>query len=236
MFDPGTGTTRSMRSKEDAHDYRYFPDPDLLPLELDDAFVAECRASLPELPDAKRRRYVETLGLSDYNAAVLTAEVETARWFEALLGKTAAAQGKSDAEVAKQAANWLISEFFGALNKGGHSLEDSPVSHQQAAELLALIGKGTISGSIAKQVLETMLATGDGATAIVEREGLKQESDSGAIEAAVDQVLAANADKVAEYRAGKEALFGFFVGQTMKAMQGKANPQVVNEVLKTKLG
>ncbi|MGZ5251158.1 MAG: Asp-tRNA(Asn)/Glu-tRNA(Gln) amidotransferase subunit GatB [Caldimonas sp.] len=236
LFDPGTGTTRSMRSKEDAHDYRYFPDPDLLPLELDDAFVAECRASLPELPDPKRRRYVETLGLSDYNAAVLTAEVETARWFEALLTETAAAQGKGDAEVAKQAANWLISEFFGALNKGGHSLEDSPVSHQQAAELLALIGKGTISGSIAKQVLETMLATGDGATAIVEREGLKQESDSGAIETAVDQVLAANADKVAEYRGGKEALFGFFVGQTMKAMQGKANPQVVNEVLKAKLG
>ncbi|MGZ3269473.1 MAG: Asp-tRNA(Asn)/Glu-tRNA(Gln) amidotransferase subunit GatB [Croceibacterium sp.] len=236
LFDPGTGTTRSMRSKEDAHDYRYFPDPDLLPLELDDAFVAECRASLPELPDPKRRRYVETLGLSDYNAAVLTAEVETARWFEALLTETAAAQGKGDAEVAKQAANWLISEFFGALNKGGHSLEDSPVSHQQAAELLALIGKGTISGSIAKQVLETMLATGDDATAIVVREGLKQESDSGAIETAVDQVLAANADKVAEYRGGKEALFGFFVGQTMKAMQGKANPQVVNEVLKAKLG
>jgi aspartyl-tRNA(Asn)/glutamyl-tRNA(Gln) amidotransferase subunit B len=235
LFDPGTGTTRSMRSKEDAHDYRYFPDPDLLPLELDDAFVAECRESLPELPDAKRRRYIEDLGLSAYNAGVLTAEVETARWFEALLAETAAAQGKSEAEVAKQAANWLISEFFGALNKVGHSLEDSPVSHERAAELLGLIGKGTISGSIAKQVLETMLATGDGATAIVEREGLKQESDSGAIEAAVDQVLAANADKVAEYQGGKQALFGFFVGQTMKATQGKANPQVVNELLRAKL-
>ena len=236
LFDPGTGTTRSMRSKEDAHDYRYFPDPDLLPLELDDAFLSECRDSLPELPDAKRRRYIETLGLSAYNAGVLTAEVETARWFEALLAETAKAQGKSEAEVAKQASNWLISEFFGALNKAGHSLEDSPVSHQGAAELLALIGQGTISGSIAKQVLERMLETGDGAAAIVEREGLKQESDSGAIEAAVDRVLAANADKVAEYQGGKQALFGFFVGQTMKAMQGKANPQVVNELLKAKLG
>jgi aspartyl-tRNA(Asn)/glutamyl-tRNA(Gln) amidotransferase subunit B len=236
LFDPNTGTTRSMRSKEDAHDYRYFPDPDLLPLELDDAFLDECRASLPELPDAKRRRYVDDLGLSAYNAHVLTAEVETARWFEALLLETAAAQGKLPADVAKQAANWLISEFFGALNKAGHELADSPVGHAQAAELLALIGKGTISGSIAKQVLETMLATGESAGAIVEREGLKQESDSGAIEAAVDKVLADNADKVAEYKGGKQALFGFFVGQTMKAMQGKGNPQVVNEVLKAKLG
>jgi aspartyl-tRNA(Asn)/glutamyl-tRNA(Gln) amidotransferase subunit B len=236
LFDPGTGTTRSMRSKEDAHDYRYFPDPDLLPLELDDAFLGECRESLPELPDAKRRRYIAELGLSAYNAGVLTAEVETARWFEALLAETASAQGKGEAEVAKQAANWLISEFFGALNKAGHSLEDSPVSHKGAAELLALIGQGTISGTIAKQVLERMLETGEGASAIVEREGLKQESDSGAIEAAVDKVLADNADKVAEYKGGKQALFGFFVGQTMKAMQGKANPQVVNELLKAKLG
>ena len=236
LYDPDKRETRSMRSKEDAHDYRYFPDPDLLPLELDDQFLSEWRDSLPELPDAKRRRYIETLGLSAYNAGVLTAEVETARWFEALLAETAAAQGKDEAEVAKQASNWLISEFFGALNKAGHSLEDSPVSHEAAAELLALIGKGTISGSIAKQVLEKMLETGDSAGAIVEREGLKQESDSGAIEAAVDKVLAANADKVAEYRGGKQALFGFFVGQTMKAMQGKANPQVVNELLKAKLG
>ena len=167
---------------------------------------------------------------------MLTAEVETARWFEALLLETAAAQGKPPAEVAKQAANWLISEFFGALNKSGHELADSPVGHAQAAELLALIGKGTISGSIAKQVLEKMLESGDSAAAIVEREGLKQESDSGAIEAAVDQILAANADKVAEYKGGKQALFGFFVGQTMKAMQGKGNPQVVNELLKKALG
>jgi aspartyl-tRNA(Asn)/glutamyl-tRNA(Gln) amidotransferase subunit B len=236
LFDPSTGTTRSMRSKEDAHDYRYFPDPDLLPLELDDAFLEECRGSLPELPDAKRHRYENDLGLSPYNAGVLTAEVETARWFELLLAATAGAAGKQPAEVAKQAANWLISELFGALNKLGVSLEESPVTPEKGGELLALISKGTISGSIAKQVLEIMLETGDGPTVIVEREGLKQESDTGAIETAVDKVLADNADKVEQYKSGKQALFGFFVGQTMKAMQGKANPQVVNDILKTKLG
>ena len=236
LFDPGTGTTRSMRSKEDAHDYRYFPDPDLLPLELSDAFLEECRASLPELPDAKRARYTETLGLSAYNAAVLTADVDTAAWFETLITASAAKQGKDEAAVAKQAANWLTSELFGALNKLGKGLEDSPVSPEAAAELLALVGDGTISGSIAKQVLEKMLETGDGAAAIVEREGLKQTTDTGAIEAAVDAVLAANADKVEQYRGGKEALFGFFVGQTMKAMAGKGNPQLVNQVLKAKLG
>jgi len=236
LFDPGTGTTRSMRSKEDAHDYRYFPDPDLLPLVLDDAFLEDCRRSLPELPDAKRARYESELGLSPYNAAVLTAEVDTARWFELLLGETATAQGKAPSEVAKQAGNWLISELFGALNKLGKDLAESPVSPSAGAELLALIGKGTISGSIAKQVLEKMLETGDSAGTIVEREGLRQESDTGAIEAAVDGILAANADKVEQYRSGKVALFGFFVGQTMKAMQGKGNPQVVNEILKAKLG
>ena len=226
LFNPDSGTTRTMRSKEDAHDYRYFPDPDLLPLELDDAFLEECRASLPELPDAKRARY-EGLGISTYNAAVLTAEVESARWFDALL----------DAGVeAKAAANWVTSELFGALNRMGRDITDSPVSPAQAAELLALIADGTISGSIAKQVFEKMLESGDGAAAIVEREGLKQESDTGAIEAAVDAVLAANADKVAEYRGGKEALFGFFVGQTMKAMAGKGNPKLVNEVLRARLG
>jgi aspartyl-tRNA(Asn)/glutamyl-tRNA(Gln) amidotransferase subunit B len=236
LYDPDKNETRSMRSKEDAHDYRYFPDPDLLPLELDDAFLAECRASLPELPDAKRHRYETALGLSAYNAGVLTADVETARWFEALLAATAAKSGKGEAEVSKQAANWLISELFGALNKLGRGLEDSPVTPESGAELLALIADGTISGTIAKQVLEKMLDSGDGAEAIVEREGLKQTSDTGAIEAAVDAVLAANADKLAEYKAGKEALFGFFVGQTMKAMQGKGNPQLVNQVLRAKLG
>jgi aspartyl-tRNA(Asn)/glutamyl-tRNA(Gln) amidotransferase subunit B len=236
LYDPDRNETRPMRSKEDAHDYRYFPDPDLLPLELDDVFLDECRASLPELPDAKRHRYETALGLSPYNANILTAEAETARWFERLLSAAAERQNKPDAEVARQAANWLTSELFGALNRLGKTLESSPVSPAQAAELLALVADGTISGTISKQVFEKVLETGDGAAAIVEREGLTQTSDTGAIEAAVAKVLADNIDKVDQYRAGKEALFGFFVGQTMKAMQGKANPQVVNEAVKKGLG
>ena len=235
LYDPDRNETRSMRSKEDAQDYRYFPDPDLLPLELDDAFLDECRDSLPELPDAKRTRYEEGLGLSTYNAEVLTAEADTARWFERLLAASAERQARPEAEVAKQAANWVISELFGALNRLGVELADAPVTPARAAELLALIGDGTISGSIGKQVFELMLETGDGAATIVEREGLRQTSDSGAIDVAVAKVLADNADKVAQYRAGKEALFGFFVGQTMKAMAGKANPQVVNAAVKAAL-
>ena len=227
LFNPDTGTTRSMRSKEDAHDYRYFPDPDLLPLELTEAFVEECRASLPELPDAKRARYVETLGISAYNAAVLTAEVATARWLEALVDEGA---------VAKQASNWVMSELFGALNRLGKSIEDSPVAPAQAAELLKLVADGTLSGSLAKQVFEKMLESGDSAGTIVEREGLKQTSDTGAIEAVIADVLAKNPGQLEQYRGGKEALFGFFVGQTMKAMAGKANPGVVNELLKKALG
>ena len=226
LFNPDTGTTRSMRSKEDAHDYRYFPDPDLLPLELTEDFVNDCRASLPELPDAKRNRYVETLGISGYNADVLTAEVETARWFEALLAEGA---------EAKQASNWVMSELFGALNRLGKSIEDCPVSPAHAAELLKLVADGTLSGSLAKQVFEKMLETGDGAGVIVEREGLKQTSDTGAIEAVIADVLAKNPGQLEQYRSGKDALFGFFVGQTMKAMGGKANPQVVNELLKKAL-
>ena len=235
LFDPDKSETRSMRSKEDAHDYRYFPDPDLLPLELDEDFLAECRKSLPELPDTKRRRYETELGLSSYNAAVLTAEAETARWFEALLAEGARIQKKSEAEVAKASANWLLSELFGALNRLGKTLEDSPVSPQQGAELLALVADGTISGTLAKQVFEIMLETGDNPEKIVEEKGLKQTSDTGAIEEVIAGVLSANADKVEQYRGGKEALFGFFVGQTMKAMGGKANPKVVNELLKKAL-
>ncbi|MES1985344.1 MAG: Asp-tRNA(Asn)/Glu-tRNA(Gln) amidotransferase subunit GatB [Pseudomonadota bacterium] len=235
LYDPDKNETRSMRSKEDAHDYRYFPDPDLLPLELDDAFLAECRASLPELPDAKRTRYETELGLSAYNAATLTAEVETTRWFESLVSESARAQGKSESDVAKAAANWLLSELFGALNRLGKDLETSPVSPAQGAELLALVADGTLSGTLAKQVFEIMLETGDAAGKIVEEKGLKQTSDTGAIEEAAAKVIADNADKVAQYRGGKEALFGFFVGQTMKAMGGKANPKVVNEILKKAL-
>jgi len=226
LFDPNKMETRSMRSKEDAHDYRYFPDPDLLPLELDDAFLDECKASLPELPDAKRARYEHALGLTAYNAAVLTAEAETAFWFEELL-----AHGVDP----KQGSNWLLSELFGALNKLGKTLDESPVGPAQAAELLKLVADGTISGSIAKQVFEIMLETGQGAAAIVEEKGLKQTSDTGAIEAVIAEILANNPGQLEQYRGGKEALFGFFVGQTMKAMQGKANPQVVNDLLKKAL-
>jgi aspartyl-tRNA(Asn)/glutamyl-tRNA(Gln) amidotransferase subunit B len=226
LFDPDKGVTRSMRSKEDAHDYRYFPDPDLLPLVLTEEFVAECAASLPELPDAKRARFTDTMGITPYNAEVLTNDVETAHWFEALL-----AQGVEG----KTAANWVTGELFGALNRLGRDITDSPVSPAQAAELLNLVGNATLSGSMAKTVFEKMLETGDGAGAIVEREGLKQTSDTGAIDTAIAAVLAANADKVAEYRGGKEALFGFFVGQTMKAMAGKANPKLVNERLRALL-
>ena len=226
LFDANKMETRSMRSKEDAHDYRYFPDPDLLPVELDDAFLEECRASLPELPDAKRIRY-EAMGLTAYNAAVLTAEAETAFWFEDLL-----AEGVD----AKQGSNWLMSELFGALNKTGKTLDESPVNSKQAAELLGLVSDGTISGSISKQVFEIMLETGQAASAIVEEKGLKQTSDTGAIDAEIVKIMAANEDKVAEYRSGKDKLFGFFVGQTMKAMQGKANPQIINDLLKKALG
>ncbi|MBX3561715.1 MAG: Asp-tRNA(Asn)/Glu-tRNA(Gln) amidotransferase subunit GatB [Sphingomonas sp.] len=230
LYDPDRNETRSLRSKEDAHDYRYFPDPDLLPLELSDAFVAECRASLPELPDAKRARYENVLGLSAYNADVLTAEVETARWFEALL-----AVGPGDAGFAQRAANWVISDLFGALNRLGKDIEESPVTPAQAASLLGLVADGTLSGTLAKQVFEIMLETGEDPDRIVEARGLRQTSDTGAIEAAIAEVMAANEDKVAEYRGGKDKLFGFFVGQTMKAMAGKANPQVVNELLKKAL-
>jgi aspartyl-tRNA(Asn)/glutamyl-tRNA(Gln) amidotransferase subunit B len=225
LYDPDKNVTRTLRSKEDAHDYRYFPDPDLLPLELDDAFLEECRASLPELPDAKRKRY-EALGITPYNASVLTAEVETARWFDALL--------ESGAEP-KAASNWVVSELFGALNRLGRSIDESPVGPKDAAELLGLVADGTISGTIAKRVFEIMLEQGRSPAEIVEREGLKQTSDTGEIDAKIDEILAANADKVEQYKAGKEALFGFFVGQTMKAMAGKANPQVVNERLRAKL-
>ena len=225
LFDPDKGVTRTLRTKEDAHDYRYFPDPDLLPLELDEEFIAECKASLPELPDEKRKRY-EGQGITPYNASVLTAEVETALWFDALLDAGA---------EPKQAANWVVAELFGALNRRGETIDQSPVSPSGAAELLGLVADGTISGTIAKQVFEIMLESGEGAGQIVENRGLKQTSDTGAIDAEIDKILAANADKVAEYKSGKQQLFGFFVGQTMKAMQGKANPQIVNERLRAKL-
>jgi aspartyl-tRNA(Asn)/glutamyl-tRNA(Gln) amidotransferase subunit B len=235
LFDPNTGTTRSMRSKEDAHDYRYFPDPDLLPLELDEGFLAECRASLPELPDAKRRRYVEVLGLSEYNARELTAEVETYARFEQLLAETAAKLGKSEKDVATQVANWSLSVAPGVINALGAEANPANATAAAQAEILAMQAAGEISGGQSKEIFEIVLRTGRDPAEIAEAEGLKQVSDTGAIEAAIDQIIAGNSDKVAEYRGGKDKLFGFFVGQTMKAMQGKANPAVVNQLLKDKL-
>jgi aspartyl-tRNA(Asn)/glutamyl-tRNA(Gln) amidotransferase subunit B len=227
LYDPDKGVTRTLRSKEDAHDYRYFPDPDLLPLELDEAFLADCEASLPELPDAKRHRYENELGISAYNAGVITAEVEMARWFEDVL-----AHGAKPAA----AANWLTSELFGALNRLGKDIDQSPVSARQAAELLSLVADGTLSGTLSKQVFEIMLETGDDPGKIVEERGLKQTSDTGAIEAVIADILAKNGAQLEQYRGGKVALFGFFVGQTMKAMAGKANPGVVNELVRKALG
>ncbi len=225
LFDSGRGVTRSMRSKEEAHDYRYFPDPDLLPLRLDAAWIARVRAAMPELPDARRARYMRDFGLSATDAGVLVAEKETAAYFET------AAAGRD----AKQAANWVMGDLFGALNKLGLPIERSPVGPAALGELIDLIGDGTISGKIAKDVFATMLEAGGTPRQIVEAKGLRQVSDTGAIEAEIDRILAANADKVAEYRAGKDKLLGFFVGQVMKATGGKANPGLVNEALKRKL-
>jgi aspartyl-tRNA(Asn)/glutamyl-tRNA(Gln) amidotransferase subunit B len=224
LFDTGRGMTRSMRSKEDAHDYRYFPDPDLPPLVLEADWVESLKASLPELPDERRARYV-AMGLSPYDAHVLTLERETAAFFEAV------ARGRD----AKTVANWVTGDFFAALNRTGLGIEESPVGAEALGELLDLIADKTINGKIAKDVLAIMFETGERPGAIVDARGLRQVVDTGAIEAAIDQVMAANADKVAEYRSGKEKLFGFFVGQVMKAMQGKGNPALVNEVLKQKL-
>ncbi len=235
LFDPGTGTTRSMRGKEDAHDYRYFPDPDLLPLVFDDAFITACRDSLPELPAARRARYESALGLSPYLAAVLTAEKETADWFETALSATAARLNKADAEVAQRVANFVSTDLFGALKKLGKDIGDSPVSAEGLAELIALAADGTLSGPLVKQVFEAMLETGESASHIVETRGLKQVSDTGAIDAAIQGVLDTNPEKVAEYRSGKDKLFGFFVGQVMRAMAGKASPGVVNDRLKALL-
>ncbi|WP_128891978.1 Asp-tRNA(Asn)/Glu-tRNA(Gln) amidotransferase subunit GatB [Erythrobacter sp. HKB08] len=236
LFDPNTGTTRSMRSKEDAHDYRYFPDPDLLPLELEDSFLEECRASLPELPDAKRDRYTGELGLSDYNARELTAEVETFARFETLLSATADALGKSEKDVATQVANWSLSVAPGVAKALGDEADMANSTAEAQASILKMQDKGEISGGQAKEIYEIVLKTGRDPEEIADSEGLKQVSDTGAIESAIDEILANNSDKVEEYRGGKDKLFGFFVGQTMKAMQGKANPAVVNQILKDKLG
>jgi aspartyl-tRNA(Asn)/glutamyl-tRNA(Gln) amidotransferase subunit B len=226
LFDPARGETRSLRSKEDAHDYRYFPDPDLLPLVLEQSWVDDLKAHLPELPDAKRARFMAEYGLSAYDAAVLVADQETAAFFETVAG------GRDP----KQAANWMMGDFFAALNRTGRTIGNSPVSAQSLGQLLDLLADKTINGRIAKEVFEAMVDTGEAPAAIVEARGLRQVVDTGAIDAAVASVLAANPDKVAEYKGGKEKLFGFFVGQVMKAMAGKGNPALVNEAIKAKLG
>ena len=226
LYDPSRGETRSMRSKEDAHDYRYFPEPDLLPLVLEQDWVDALKAKLPELPDAKRARFVEQYGISFYDAGVLIAEQATGDFYERV------AKGRD----AKLAANWVTGDFFAALNRLGAAIETSPISAEALGALIDLISDKTINGRIAKEVFEAMLETGDAPGKIVADRGLKQVTDSGAIEAAIDAVIATNPDKVAEYKSGKEKLFGFFVGQVMKAMAGKGNPGIVNEIMKQKLG
>lgn len=225
LFDTKNGTTRAMRSKEDAHDYRYFPDPDLLPLKLERAFIENIRQSLPELPDAKKHRFMKDYSLSVADATTLISERSRADYFEA------AAKGHD----AKLTANWLLTELMGALNKAEKTLEESPVSAEQLGRLVALISDNTISGRIAKDVFAEMFATGKEAAAIVEEKGLRQVTDTGAIEKIVDDVLKNNPDKIAEYQSGKDKLFGFFVGQVLKQSGGKANPGMVNDMLKAKL-
>ena len=225
LYDSVRGETRSMRSKEDAHDYRYFPDPDLLPLVLDDAWVDGLRAQLPELPDAKQARFVSEYGLSRYDSGVLVAEQATAAFYEAV------AKGRD----AKAAANWVMGDLFAALNRSGRGIEESPVSAAALGGMLDLLTDGTINGRIAKDVFEAMVETGEPPGAIVEARGLRQVTDTGAIDAAIEAVVAANGDKVAQYRAGKLKLFGFFVGQVMKATAGKGNPALINEALEKRL-
>jgi aspartyl-tRNA(Asn)/glutamyl-tRNA(Gln) amidotransferase subunit B len=225
LFDAGRGVTRPMRSKEEAHDYRYFPDPDLVPLVLDPEWVELLRDGLPELPDAKKARFVSEYGLSPDDATVLVAERETALYFEQV------AAGRDP----KAAANWVMGDLFGALNRLGIGIERTPVLAEQLGALIDLISDGTISGRLAKEVFAEMVATSGDPAAIVEAKGLRQVTDSGAIEAVIDAVLAAQAEKVAEYRAGRDKLYGFFVGQVMRATQGKANPALVNELLQKKL-
>jgi len=230
LFDPNKGETRSMRSKEEAHDYRYFPDPDLLPLEFTQSYVDELRSKLPELPDQKKARFIESLSLSPYDAGVLVAERESAVFYETVLAGLA-----DKARDGKLAANWVINELFGRLNKEGRDISGSPVSAEQLGTIVDLIGEGTISGKIAKDLFEIVWTEGGDPRALVEARGMKQVTDLGAIEKVVDDIIAANPDKVAQAKA-KPQLAGWFVGQVMKQSGGKANPQAVNDLLKAKLG
>ncbi len=230
LFDPNKGETRSMRSKEEAHDYRYFPDPDLLPLEFTQAYVDELKANLPELPDQKKARFIAGFGLSSYDASVLVAERESADFYETVLARLA-----DKTRDGKLAANWVINELFGRLNKEGRDIAASPVSATQLGTIVDLIGEGTISGKIAKDLFEIVWQEGGDPRALVETRGMKQVTDIAAIEKVVDDIIAANPDKVAQAKA-KPAAIQWFVGQVMKSSGGKANPQSVNELLKSKLG
>lgn len=230
LYDPNKGETRSMRSKEEAHDYRYFPDPDLLPLEFSQEFVDELKAELPELPDQKKTRFVADFGLSAYDASVLVAERESAVFYETVLGKLG-----NRARDGKMAANWVINELFGRLNKEGRDITDSPVNAEQLAAIIDLIGEATISGKIAKDLFEIVWREGGDPRALVESRGMKQVTDLSAIEKVVDDIIAANPDKAAQVKDKPQSL-GWFVGQVMKASGGKANPQSVNDLLKSKLG
>ncbi|MBI5264293.1 MAG: Asp-tRNA(Asn)/Glu-tRNA(Gln) amidotransferase subunit GatB [Bradyrhizobium sp.] len=230
LFDSIKGETRSMRSKEEAHDYRYFPDPDLLPLEFTQEFVDGLKAELPELPDQKKARFIADFGLSPYDASVLVAERESAEFYEAVLDKLA-----NRSRDGKVAANWVINELFGRLNKEGRDIATSPVSAVQLGSIVDLIGEGTISGKIAKDLFEIVWQEGGDPRALVEQRGMKQVTDLGAIEKVVDDIIAANPDKVEQARTKPQAI-GWFVGQVMKSSGGKANPQAVNDLLKSKLG
>jgi aspartyl-tRNA(Asn)/glutamyl-tRNA(Gln) amidotransferase subunit B len=232
LYDPDKGETRSMRSKEEANDYRYFPDPDLLPVELDDAFIATVRSTLPELPDQKAVRFSSQYGLSAYDAGVLTASRELADYYEAVLRESGA--GRPGLEP-KLAANWVMGELAAALNKDGLEVGSGKLPAARLAGLLQRIADQTISGKIAKEVFEAMWASGAAADTLIEEKGLKQITDTSAIEKAIDEVMARNPGQLADFRAGKDKLFGFFVGQVMKATGGKANPAQLNELLKKKL-
>ena len=231
LFDPDKGETRALRSKEEANDYRYFPDPDLLPVVLDDAFISDIRATLPELPDEKARRFVRDFDLPPYDAGVLTASREVAEFYENVIGGM---QGDAK-QNAKLAANWVMGDLSGALNRESLEITDSKVSAEALALLLSRINDSTISGKLAKEVFEVMWAEGGSADAIIESKGLKQITDTGAIEKVIDDIIAANPKQLADYRSGKDKLFAFFVGQVMKQTAGKANPAQVNELLKSKL-
>lgn len=232
LFDPNKGITRSMRSKEDAHDYRYFPDPDLLPLRLTDERIEKIRITMPELPDVKRERLMTEFGLSQYDATVIVSEREIADYYESTV---AALATKDKAQGAKLIANWLMGDVFAAMNRDNKTIDTMPLDANKLAGLMDLILDNTISGKIAKDVFTKMWESGKAPAVLVEELGLKQITDTSVIEQAVDAVLTQHADKVAEYKSGKEALFGFFVGQVMKATQGKANPGLVNTLLKQKL-